>query len=391
MPVERHRAGGGRTPNAAARFFLIIVVVACVAVAGVLIVVQLAARGPAIDLGPGAANLSPLERAGLSTYLTLRSADLMRPAGVDPAPIAFTVQPGDTATSVAGRLAAAGLVADADLLRYYMRYEGLDAGIEAGDFRLSATMTVAEIARALGDASAREAAVTIPEGWRLEQIADYLESRTDVPFGRDQFLAVTREAARASGQYSFLGDIPAGASLEGFLFPDTYRLAKEATASDLVARMLANFDAKAAPLRNDMIREGLTMYQALILASIVEREAAIGEERPLIASVYLNRRVISMKLDADPTVQYALGYQAEQGNWWKRGLTFDDLAFDSPYNTYLYPGLPPGPIASPGLDSIRAVVYPATSDFLYFRATCDGSGRHVFARTLEEQVANACN
>jgi UPF0755 protein len=139
-----------------------------------------------------------------------------------------------------------------------------------------------------------------------------------------------------------------------------------------------------------MARQGLTLYQAVTLASIVEREAVVDDERPLIAGVYLNRHRIGMKLDADPTVQYALGYQSDQQNWWKRGLTLEDLAVDSPYNTYVYTGLPPGPIASPGLDSLAAVVYPEASDYLYFRATCDGSGRHVFARTLEEQVANAC-
>jgi UPF0755 protein len=305
--------------------------------------------------------------------------------------VVFSVQPGESAGVVAGRLADLGVVSDAELLRLYMRYHALDSQIEAGDFSLHAGMTIPEIAQALGDASAREASVTIPEGWRLEQVADYLENRTDLPFGRAEFLALTLQAGRVPGNYTFLGDLPPGASFEGFLFPDTYRLSKQATAEELVSKMLVNFELKITPdLRAAIAQRGLTLYQAVSLASIVEREAVVADEQPAIAGVFLNRQAIGMKLDADPTVQYALGYSAEQGNWWKRDLTLADLAFDSPYNTYLYAGLPPGPIASPGLDAIRAVINAEAHDYLYFRAACDGSGRHVFAYTLEEQVANAC-
>jgi UPF0755 protein len=127
------------------------------------------------------------------------------------------------------------------------------------------------------------------------------------------------------------------------------------------------------------------------VASIVEREAAVADERPMIASVYLNRLAIGMKLEADPTVQYAMGYQYDTGEWWNLNLTQDDYyAVDSPYNLYLYEGLPPGPIANPGLSSIQAVITPAESPYFYFRAACDGSGRHVFSETFEEHVGNAC-
>ncbi len=394
MPTERHRSAKQtrkrRRANAATSIFTLLAFVACLAVGGGLVFLRFASPAGAA-LGACAPDLSGPECLALTAYLTFRAGDLARPASVGAAPVIFSVQPGESASAVAARLAEQGVIADADLLRYYMRYHALDLHIEAGDFSLHAGMTIPEIARALGDASAREASVTIPEGWRLEQIADYLENRTDLPFGRAEFLALTQQAGRVPGDYTFLGDIPPGASFEGFLFPDTYRLSKEATASELVSKMLVNFELKVTPdLRAQMARQGLTLYQTVILASIVEREAVVADEQPAIAGVYLNRFAIGMKLDADPTVQYALGYNAAQGNWWKRDLTLDDLAYDSPYNTYVYSTLPPGPIASPGLSAIQAVINPQASDYLYFRAACDGSGRHVFARTLEEQIANAC-
>jgi UPF0755 protein len=144
-------------------------------------------------------------------------------------------------------------------------------------------------------------------------------------------------------------------------------------------------------MRADAQAKGMTIYQVITLASIVEREAVVSEERPLIASVYLNRVAAGMKLEADPTVQYAMGYQAATNQWWNLNLTQDDYAaVDSPYNTYLYAGLPPGPIANPGLASILAVIYPANSPYLFFRAKCDGSGQHNFAVTYEQHLSNAC-
>ena len=128
----------------------------------------------------------------------------------------------------------------------------------------------------------------------------------------------------------------------------------------------------------------------MILASIVEREAVKDEEKPLIASVYLNRLKIGMKLDADPTVQYALGFDFTNGTWWKNPLSLNDLQFDSPFNTYIYAGLPPAPIANPGLNSLQAVAFPAETPYYFFRAKCDGSGFHFFSETFEEHVANGC-
>jgi UPF0755 protein len=143
-------------------------------------------------------------------------------------------------------------------------------------------------------------------------------------------------------------------------------------------------------MRTGFQRQGLNVYRAVILASIVSREAIIEDEMPMIASVFYNRLASGGKLDSDPTVQYALGYNQEQKTWWTNPLSLADLEIDSRYNTYKYPGLPPGPIANPGLEALKAVAFPAQTPYYYFRAACDGSGRHLFAETFEEHLGNAC-
>jgi UPF0755 protein len=247
-------------------------------------------------------------------------------------------------------------------------------------------MTIPEIAEALQQGRPQEMVVTIPEGWRMEQIAALLEQEAVMP--GEEFLALAREGDVA---YPFLADRPRDATLEGYLFPDTYRLPLGARGSDLIQRTLENFDRRVTPqLRQDATAQGLSLFQVITLASIVEREGAVREELPLIASVYRNRLDQNMKLDADPTVQYALGFQPDTEQWWKRPLSLEEYdQVDSPYNTYLNPGLPPGPICNPGLAAIRAVIYPTPSDYVYFvRNDVADDGSHVFAMTFEEHQRN---
>ncbi|NMB90632.1 MAG: endolytic transglycosylase MltG, partial [Chloroflexi bacterium] len=152
------------------------------------------------------------------------------------------------------------------------------------------------------------------------------------------------------------------------------------------------FDRQVIPGLQEQFRlNGLDLSQAVTLASIVERESVVDDEKPLIASVFLNRLNNGMKLDSDPTVQYAIGYREDQLSWWTNPLTAADLNVNSPYNTYLNPGLPPGPISNPGLEALRAVAYPAQTPYFYFRALCDNSGRHVFSATYAEHLQNACS
>ena len=165
----------------------------------------------------------------------------------------------------------------------------------------------------------------------------------------------------------------------------------ESTAEDLVRVALDRYAQEiTGELRSGFATQDLSIYQATILASIVQREAVVADEMPVIASVFLNRLTAGAKLDSDPTVQYALGNVPGRGGWWVNPLSTRDLQLDSPYNTYLYAGLPPGPIGSPGEEALRAVAFPAQTPYYYFRARCDGSGRHTFAETYEQHLKNAC-
>ncbi len=326
----------------------------------------------------------------VSLYLDFRKGELTAPAGSDPSTIVFTVEPGESVGQIASRLQSEGLIRDAQLFRLYLRYARLDSGVEAGQFTLKKTMTIPQIAQALqtgrrGD----EITLTIPEGRRLEEIAAIVAQQT--PISATLFLSLTREAKAWAGQFPFLADLPEGVSLEGYLFPDTYRLPDDVTASDVVARMLSNFDRRVAPaLRDKLTAQKRTLFEVVTLASIIEREAVVASERPVIASVYMNRLKNGMALDADPTVQYGMASIKKQPPWWPQLTQEDYRSVKSPYNTYLNPGLPPGPIASPGLASIQAAIEPAQTNFYFFRASCNRDGTHLFSRTLEEHAAKEC-
>ena len=229
--------------------------------------------------------------------------------------------------------------------------------------------------------------VTIPEGRRAEEIAEILHQAGLVD--PQEFLALVRSGEGFA--FAFLEDRPpeASPSLEGYLFPDTYQIPRDSDARAIITLLLSTFDARfTEEMRARAHEQGLTVHEVVTLASIVEREAVLPEERPLIASVFRNRLARGMKLDADPTVQYAMGYDEAQKTWW-RTLLVEDYQFDSPYNTYRRVGLPPGPICNPGLASIEAVLSPEDTDYLYFVAnTVAGDGSHVFARTFEEHQRN---
>jgi UPF0755 protein len=329
--------------------------------------------------------LSSPDDVVIGTYLEARAAELNQPAGDDDTPITFAVQPGETAGNIADRLAREGLISDAELFKRYVQHKGLDAGIEAGEFTLRKTMTIPQIAQALQEARRPEQMVTIREGLRLEQVAAEVAQQTTI--AEDAFLQLATTGWRDQGYaFRFLSALPADASLEGFLFPDTYRLPENPSAGDLVERMLSTFDERVTrQIEAAGARRGMNLYQVVTLASIVEREAVLDEERPVIAGVYDNRLEFGWTLDACPTVQYALG---GPGNWWPR-FTLEATTAASPYNTYQNAGLPPGPICSPGLAAIKAAAQPADTDYFFFLADCTkDDGSHLFAVTEEEHYAN---
>lgn len=346
-----------------------------------IVVVGLLAVLPARD------GLTLLESLYLRLWLAGQERALASPAGPDNTLRIFIVEPGDTAATIGRNLALAGLIADAELFRNYARYHGLDAHLEAGTYLLRQTDTIPVIARTLTDSSKASVPVTILEGWRREEIADAIDANPLLRFSGADFLGVTGPGADLTPGFAALVDLPAGASLEGFLYPETYFVPPDATAADFRDALLDMFVARAgADLSVAAETSGLSLYQAVTLASIIQREAVKADEQPLIASVYHNRLAAGMTLDADPTVQYAIGYR--DGSWWPPITQEDYRTALSPYNTYLNPGLPPGPIASPPRPAIEAAIFPTRSDYYYFRADCAGSGYHVFARTYEEHIAN---
>jgi UPF0755 protein len=306
------------------------------------------------------------------------------PASADATPVRFSVREGESAGAIGDRLQASGLVGSSEVFRLLVGYYGAGGKLQAGEYELRHNMRPSEIIAALGHGLGSSRLVTVPEGRRTEEVAAILAENQVVP--AESFLA----AAHAGDyHFDFLEGLPPDAPLEGFLFPDSYRFDGKATPRETVQKMLEAFDQRAGPDLRRGGPGGLGGRETVILASIVEREAVLSGERPVIAAVYLNRLRQGIRLDADPTVQYAL--TADPGNvvrfgWWKQNLLLADLEVASPYNTYRQTGLPPGPIANPGLSAIQAVLYPAKNDYLYFVAKPDGS--HLFARTLDEHNAN---
>lgn len=285
------------------------------------------------------------------------------------------VPPGAGVGAISQRLAELGIVRHPLLFRAAVWEAGADRMLQAGEYRFDAASTPSDVVGRLikGDVYLRS--ITFPEGLTLLEMAATFESRG---FGtRDEFVAAAREGTLARAWD------PEATDLEGYLFPETYSLSRQSTAKDLVAQMVARFRAHLTDeLRTKAQARGLSVRQLVTLASLVEKETARGDERPLVAAVYTTRLRVGMPLQCDPTVIYALTRAGRfDGN-----LTRADLAFDSPYNTYRYPGLPPGPIASAGRAALLAAAEPADENFIYFVSRNDGS--HAFARTLDEHNRN---
>lgn len=331
--------------------------------------------------------LSVAETVYLNLWLSSQEDTLNQPVGFNATPVVFVVNSGDTAEIIGTNLQNQGLISNAEVFRNYARYNGLDSQLEAGTYFVANRQTIPEIAVMLTDSSKASVTVRILEGWRREEIADAIDNNPYLTFSGAEFLAGTGPDAVVATDFLNYTGIPLGATLEGFLYPDTYFLPPTTSALEFRDTLLRTFVERIdAATRMAIEQQGLTIFQAVIFASIVDREAVIEAEQPQIASVYLNRFRIGMNLDADPTVQYGIGYR--DGAWWPSITMQDYRTANSPYNTYLYNGLPPGPIANPSLNAIRSVAYPSVTDYFYFRADCSGSGYHVFAKTFDEHVAN---
>ncbi len=325
------------------------------------------------SFGPPAPALSIQKLYQQSIILIFSGDELFTPLGTSESSVRMTINPGTSLEEILNQLEELGLVQHSSTFRSYLIYSGIDTRIQAGEYRFAGGMTEIEIAQALESPAPSQTTVSVLPGWRAEEISATFPG-IGLELDPDEFLQIVESERR-----------------EGYLFPGSYPVEREISATELVDLLYQTFLSQITPeMESRLQNQGLSVHQAVILASIVERETVVVEEMPQIASVFLNRLQANMNLAADPTIQYALGYNQQQGTWWTNPLSLEDLKLPSSYNTYENPGLPPGPICNPGLAALQSVAQPAETDFLYFRALCDGTGRHAFTKTFEEHLQNAC-
>lgn len=273
----------------------------------------------------------------------------------------FVIDKGEGVREIGNKLKREDLIKDPVVFFLSVKQQGLDNKIQAGDFRLSKNMNLQKITQALTHGTL-DIWVTVPEGKRADEVADILKEK--MPNYQDSWRAQLRLQ-------------------EGYLFPDTYLLPREASIQSIISIMTNTFEKKYAQISPST---NLTKKEIVTLASLVEREAKIDADRPLVASVIVNRLNEGMALQIDATVQYLLAYQSDEHSWWKKNLTTDDLKIKSPYNTYLVVGLPPGPIANPGFAALSAAAYPAKTNYIYYIS--DKSGHNHYQATLEQHNAD---
>ncbi len=274
---------------------------------------------------------------------------------------------GSGLNSITSQLKKEGLIKSEIVFKLFIQQQGLSDKLQAGTFEMSTSMSAKEVSKVL-TTNPKEAWVTILEGWRVEEIAQKLGEQLGVK--KEDFLKYAKE---------------------GYMFPDTYLFPYEISTERIANIMLDNFENKySQELKAKIKAQGLSEKEGVILASIVEREARSDKVRTEIAGILLKRLKIDMGLNADATVQYALGFQPKERTWWKTSLTYDDLKSDSPYNTYIHSGLPPAPISNPSLSSLKAVANADSSTpYLYYYH--DSKGNSYYAKTLEEHNKNVGN
>lgn len=278
----------------------------------------------------------------------------------------FVIAKGAGVSEITKKLKEENLIKSELAFKVYIGQNNLTDKLQAGSYRLSPSMSVPELVKVLQTGS-EDIWITLIEGWRIEEMADKLNKELGID--KKEFLKSAKE---------------------GYMFPDTYLFPKEATVPYIADTLKKTFDSRfTAELRAKIRSQGLTEEQGVILASIVEREARSDKVRTQVAGILLKRFKIDMGLNADATIQYALGKQTD-GGWWKKNLTRDDLKIDSTYNTYLHRGFPPTPICNPSLSSLEAVANadPNTPYLYYYH---DSKGNSYYAKTLEEQNQNAAN
>lgn len=287
--------------------------------------------------------------------------------------INFQIVKGEGVREISANLEKQKLISEDITFMAYLRFTGLASNIQAGEYRLSATMSPRTIADILTSGKVASKKITIPEGWTIEDIGDYLEEQKVV--SKTEFITATKQ----DYEYDFLKDKPTGQGLEGYLFPDTYQISATVTAESIVKLMLSNFDQHlTSEIRTAISASGMDIFETVTLASVVEREVAKPEDRKTVAGVFLNRLNLGMALESCATIQYILKSNEVR-------FSYEQTRVESPYNTYINQGLPVGPIGNPGIDSIRAVLYPNKTGYLYFFSS---EGITYYSKTLDEHEEN---
>lgn len=288
-------------------------------------------------------------------------------------PVTIIIKQGMSANEIAALLRQQGLIKNTTLFRMYVHWSGFSNSLQAGEYTFTPDMNMPKMITMLAKGEVSYSQITIPEGLTIEQIAALLESKQIAN------AAKFKAAAKDYQPFAYIdADTRVGYKPEGFLFPDTYRVPRGIKEAELLQFMVSEFDRNFTPqMREKAKKQGLTIREVMILASLVEKEALIQKDRPVIAGVFLNRIRQAMPLQSCATIQYLLGYP-------KAELTIKDTEIPSPYNTYINMGLPPGPIANAGTASIMAVLEPALTDYLYFVA--DNEGVHHFSKTYDEHL-----
>jgi len=304
--------------------------------------------------------------AGMFSYI------LFAPQSSDTSTVRYTVNQDDTVDDVAKGLADSGVIMNDGIFRFVWKLEGAGL-IQVGTYTIPKSVSMHALYRLLRVGPDRtEISIRIIEGWTTQQIAEYIASNNLVTV--DEFSKAVRQDW--SNEYPFLAGLPAANTLEGYLFPDTYRIFEDADSKIVIRKMLDNFGEKMTEdMRREAQSQGYTIHQIVTLASIIEREVTSDQDRRMVSDIFRRRLNLGMPLQADSTINFITGKKDPQAK-------SVDLAIDSLYNTYKYKGLPPGPIGNPGLSSLRAALYPIKNDFLFFLT--DTKGNVYYSKTFEE-------
>ena len=315
---------------------------------------------------------------GLSAWV-FYSYQINAPLSDDKTEVEFNIQPGWSVNQISQELFNQQLIRNQFYFEVYVWLNRLEKNFQSGAHQLSPSMNIKAVVQHLIKGGGQENIITIIEGWNNQQIADYLADNQIVDV--IDFLALADHRLAFTDQYTFLTDKPNTAGLEGYLFPDTYRLFKNATAEEIIKKMLDNFNYKVAEdLRLKIKSQNKTVFDVIILASIIEKEVRNLEDMKMVADIFYKRLKAGMALQSDATVNYVTGKSLVQP-------TFADIEIDNPYNTYRYRGLPPSPISNPGLNAIMAAIEPTSNDYYYF-LTAENTGEVIYLKTYEEHLRN---